>query len=196
MFWAQISAKGAKIVPKARFFVIFSSLVQYFSLKLHSVIACNNVQHVGDIKFKTFGSKFGPKGPNQFQNQVFCHFLKFGSLVFLEIVYNDSLHQFLTCKRVKIYEKKFRPKFGPKWPKSVLKLVFFTIFSSLVSLFFLEIAYNDSLQQCLICSSGKIKEKKLGSPNLGPILGFFAIFLSLVYQFSLKLDTMVACNNV
>ena len=32
-------------------------------------------------------------------NDVFCHFLKFGSLVFLKkIVYNDSLQQFLISR--------------------------------------------------------------------------------------------------
>ena len=112
------------------------------------------------------------RGQISFKTRFFCNFLKFGSLGFLEIAYNDNLQQFRTCKRGKIYDKKFGPKFGPKGPKSVVKLVFFTIFSSLVSLFFLEIAYSDSFQQCLICSSGKIKEKKLGSPNLGPKLGF------------------------
>ena len=35
------------------------------------------------------------------------HFFKFGSLVFLEIRYNDSLQQCLTTKRAKIHEKKF-----------------------------------------------------------------------------------------
>ena len=45
------------------------------------------------------------------------------------------------------------------------KLVFFTIFSS--SLVLLEIAYNDSLQQCLSASSGIIYEKKLFGSKAG-----------------------------
>ena len=40
---AQIWAKWAKIGPEPRFFVIFSSLVHYFSYKLHKMIAWNNV---------------------------------------------------------------------------------------------------------------------------------------------------------
>ena len=35
-------------------------------------------------------------GQNQAQNEVFHHFLEFGSLVFLEIAYSGSLQQCLT----------------------------------------------------------------------------------------------------
>ena len=41
------------------------------------------------------------------QNQVFCNFLKFGSLVFIEIAYNDSLQQCTTSSRGTTYDKKF-----------------------------------------------------------------------------------------
>ena len=34
-------------------------------------------------------------------------------------------------------------------------------------LVFLEIAYNDSLQQCITSSRNKTHEKKFGGPNLG-----------------------------
>ena len=37
----------------------------------------------------------------------FCHFLKFGSLVFLEIAYNDSVKQCVTSSRGKIHKKVF-----------------------------------------------------------------------------------------
>ena len=36
--------------------------------------------------------KFGPKGPKSDPKLDFCHLLKFGSLVFLEIVFSDSLY--------------------------------------------------------------------------------------------------------
>ena len=39
----QIQVKWTKIGPQTRFFAIFSSLVHWFSLKLHTMIACNNV---------------------------------------------------------------------------------------------------------------------------------------------------------
>ena len=50
-------------------------------------------------------------GLNQTQNEVFCHFLEFGSLVFLEIAYNDGLQQCLTSSRGKAREK-FSPNLG------------------------------------------------------------------------------------
>ena len=53
-------------------------------------------------------------GQNQAQNYVFCHFLKFGSLVFLEIACNDRLQQCLTSSRDKITQKVFRDQIRPK----------------------------------------------------------------------------------
>ena len=116
----------------------------------------------------------------------FCHILKFGSLVFFEIVYNDSLQQFLTSSRGKIHKKKILgPKFGPKGPKSGPKLVFCNClkFGSLV---FLEIAYNDSLQQCVTSSRDKTQEKNFWGPNLGqngPKSGPKLVFFPHLFKF-------------
>ena len=78
--------------------------------------------------FKTNEKHFwGPKWPKSGQKLggFFCHFLKFGSLVFLEIAYSDSLEQCLTFSRGKIHQKKnLEPKFGPKGSKSGPKLGF------------------------------------------------------------------------
>ena len=60
---------------------------------------------------------FGPAGLNQAQNKVFRHFLEFGSLVFLEIVYSDSLQQCLTSTRGENYEKRFGTQIGPNESK-------------------------------------------------------------------------------
>ena len=50
----------------------------------------------------------GPTTPNQAQNE-------FGSLVFLEISYSDSLQKFLTLSRGKTHEKTFWvPNLGQK----------------------------------------------------------------------------------
>ena len=104
---------------------------------------------------------------------VSCHFLNFGSLASLDIEYNNSLQQFLTSSKGKIYEKKiWGTKFGLKRAKIGPKTRFFAIFSSLVHWFFFEIAYNDSLQQFLTSRIGKIHEKKFCGPKLGPQLGF------------------------
>ena len=49
-------------------------------------------------KKKKMAARIGPKGS---KTSFFCHFLKFGSLVFLEIAYNDNLQQCLTSSRGK-----------------------------------------------------------------------------------------------
>ena len=55
----------------------------------------------------------------------FFAIFSFGSLVFLEIEYNDSLQQFITSSRGKTHEKKFwGPNLGHNMPKSGPKLVF------------------------------------------------------------------------
>ena len=56
---------------------------------------------------KFFCLKFGPTlGPKL---GVFFHLLKFGSLVFLEIAYNDNLQQCMICSRGKTQKLGFLP---------------------------------------------------------------------------------------
>ena len=137
---ARTWAKWAKIRPETRFFVIFSNLVYQFSLKLNTMIACNNVKHLVYVKSTNkffWGPNFGQRGQNPAQNQFFCNFLKFGSLVFLAIAYNDNLQQCITSDRGKTYEKKIwepnlgqnRPKSGPKLGFLLLSQVYFISFS-------------------------------------------------------------------
>ena len=99
---------------------------------------------------------------NQARNQVFCHFLKFGLLVFLAIVLNGSLKQCLTFSRGKTQ----RIIWGAQnWTKIGSKIRFFAIFSSLVGQFSFKlhkmIAWNNF--QLLVAKS--MKEIFLG-PNL------------------------------
>ena len=81
-------------------------------------------------KGKKIGSpNLDSTGLNQVQNEFFCHFIEFGSHVFFEIAYNDSLHltisKYLTSSRRKTLEKKLGgSKFGPNGPKSDPKLGF------------------------------------------------------------------------
>ena len=56
---------------------------------------------------KISGPNLGAMGLNQAQNEVFYHFLEFGSYVFLEIAYNETLQQFITSNRGTTYEKIF-----------------------------------------------------------------------------------------
>ena len=50
---------------------------------------------------------FAKTDQNQTKNYVFCHFLKFGSLIFLDIAQDCSLGQCLTSSRVKTSKTKF-----------------------------------------------------------------------------------------
>ena len=56
---------------------------------------------------KIDGPNLGSAGLNQAQNQVFRNFIGFGSHVFLEIAYYDSLRQCPTSNRDKTDEKTF-----------------------------------------------------------------------------------------
>ena len=123
-------------------------------------------------------------GQNRAQNKVFCHFLKFSSLVFLEIAYNDSLQQCLTSSTDKIYEKFFWAQICTKGDKIGSETRFFYHFLKFGSLDFLEIACNNSLQQCLISGRGTTHEKIFLGPTfgqIGPESRFFTIFSSLVH---------------
>ena len=73
---------------------------------------------------KIGGPNLSPMGLNQAQNKVFPHFLEFGSYVFLEIEYDDSLREYLTSSRGKIHEKNLGRKFWSNGPKSGPKLGF------------------------------------------------------------------------
>ena len=111
-FGDQTWAKWAKIWPQNRFFAIFSSLVHYFTFKLHRTIAWNNIQVVVEIKLtkKNWDPKNGPK-IRVYQT------LKFASLVFFGISWDCSLGQCLTSSRAEISKKNLWSKLGPNRPK-------------------------------------------------------------------------------
>ena len=91
---------------KNRFRTISSSGVCQFSLKSYAMVAGNNAQHAVEVTFLKIllGLKFRPK------TRFFCYFLKFGSLVLLEILVEaESM------------KKRFGPKFGPNVSKLVPK---------------------------------------------------------------------------
>ena len=74
------------------------------------------------------GLKVGPKGTKSGPKLVFflfCHFLKFGSLVFVEIARNGSLQQIITSISGKTLENLLGGQnLGQNGPKSDPKLVF------------------------------------------------------------------------
>ena len=92
------------------------------------------------------------------QNQVFCDFLKFSSLVFLEIAYNDGLQQFLTFSRGETPQKILVDQIQVKL-KSAQNQVF-CYFLKFYFLVFLEITQDDdSLGEYLNTSRGKTGKK-------------------------------------
>ena len=141
------------------------------------------------LKRKFDSLNLGQMGQNPAWNQVFCYFLKFGSLFFLEIAYNDSLQQCITSRRIRVDTIKiFGDQILAKGTKIGLETSFFCHFLKFCSLVFFEIAYNDTLQQCITSVRGKTQESFFWGPNLGqngpksgPKLDFFTIFSSLVH---------------
>ena len=114
-----------------------------------------------------WGKKFGGLNLGQMDQKLvpklgFCLFLKFGSLVFLEIAYDDNFQQYLTSSTSKIYEKNFWAQILAKETKIGAKTKFFWHFLKFGSLVFFEIANNDSFHQYLTSSRGKVYEKKSG----------------------------------
>ena len=72
---------------------------------------------------KNVGPKFVPEVSKSVQKLVFCHFLKFGWLVFLEIAYSDSLQR-LTTSRGRTCEKDLCSKLCRQVSESVPRLGF------------------------------------------------------------------------
>ena len=118
---------------------------------------------------KSFGYQIWAKiGP---ETRFFCHFLKFDSLVFLEIAYSYSLQQCLTCLvEVKSSKKFFGTNICAKGAKIGPEARFLANIFKFGSLVFLEITCNDSLKQCIT-----IKEPKSG-PKLGVFLPFSKVW--------------------
>ena len=179
-FCAQISVERAKIRPKTGFFPIFSSVVYQFFLKLHTMIACNNLQHLLEVKSMEKKKKIGTPNFGQVRpkTRFFCHFLKFGSLVFLGKEYNDSLQQFLTPSGVKIHKKIFGAK---------TSFFFFFAFSQVWFISFPCNCIQCSLQQYITSNRGKTCKRNFLGPNLdqnqaqNQVFDHFLKFSSLVF---------------
>ena len=97
IFRPNLDQRGQNLSQNQGFFTIFSSLVHQYSFKLHRMIAWNNILLIVVAKLtkKIGSSNLGHMTQNRAQNQVFCYFFKFGSLVFLEIAQDNSLEQCL-----------------------------------------------------------------------------------------------------
>ena len=114
-----------------------------------------------DLQNQIFETKFWwPKfWPNRAKLGPKLGSFPFSQGWFLEIVYSDSLEQCLTCISGKNHEKYFQdPNLGQRGQYRS-KTRFFDYFLKFGSLSSLEIAYNDSLQQCPTCSRDKSIKK-------------------------------------
>ena len=70
--------------PKLGYFAVLLSLDHTISVKLHTMIAGDNVSHLVELKLskKNLGPKSGPNRPKSGLNLGFSLFLKLCSLVF------------------------------------------------------------------------------------------------------------------
>ena len=107
-------------------------------------------------------------------------------LVFLEITYNVSLQQCVGFITGKIHKKVFGAQLWAKEAKIRSKTRFFCHLLQFGLLVYLEIAYNDSLQQCITSSRGKTHETDFWGTKFGlkrariwPEIRFFVFFSSL-----------------
>ena len=178
-------------MPKISFFCHF--------LKLGPLVFLEIAYNDSLQQYLTFSSRkicvqnFGQMDQNPTQNQVFCNFLKFGSLVFLEIRYNDRLQQCSKSSRGATYRKKFGERIWGKMGQNQAQNQVFCHFLKFGSLDFLEIAYTDTLQQCITSSRAKtyqiIFRKQIWcktSQNLAQnqVFGFFLKFNFFFVSFS------------
>ena len=105
-------------------------------------------------------------GQNQARNQFFCHFLKFSSLISLEIPYSDRMQQCITSTRGKPTREIFGDQIWVKRTKISPKIRFFAIFSNLIHQFFFKL--HKMIAQNNVKLLVELKPaKKLGGSHLG-----------------------------
>ena len=130
---------------------------------------------VGQRPMKSFSSVYPSVCPSVHPS---LNCLKIGSLVFSDIVQDDTWPWYLVTDETRFLNKIFgSPNMGPMGLNQAQNEVFhhFLEFGLYV---FLEFAYNDSFQQYLTSSRGKTHEKNFGAQiwakqtKLGPKLGF------------------------
>ena len=77
VFRAKMWAKRAKIRPETRFFTIFSSLVYWFSLRLHAMIALKQciISSRGKTHQRNLGQNRPKSGPKLVSFSILSSFL-------------------------------------------------------------------------------------------------------------------------
>ena len=159
-----MSAKSAKIGLKTGFFAIFSSLAHQFSLQLHTLIACNNVQLEVEVTSMR----------KNFWAQICVKYAKIQSQINFFAIFSSLMHQFSFKLQRMIASKnlgKTHTKNGSlnqaKMAQILTQDQVFCCFFKFRLLVFEEIAQDDSLDKTLVHCLDETLEKKYGSPNLG-----------------------------
>ena len=101
-----------------------------------------------------------------FWKNSFCHSF-WNKILFLILCMMIADHDILWLTEPDFWKKNLGGPNLRQMSKIGLKARFFYYYLKFGSLVSLDIAYNDSSQQCLTYSWGKIHEKKLWGPNLG-----------------------------
>ena len=183
-FQSKFGSRGPKSVSKLGFSPIsqvwfISFLWNWYNDSLQQCLACTRGKIQGKI---LFGHKFGPNGQKSALKLGFLQFSQVWFISFPWYCIHDSLQQCLTCSRNKIHEKNLGDPNLFKGAKIGPETSFFCNFLKFGPLVFLEIVYNDSLQQCLLCSRSKIYGKILAKvAKIVPETRFLAIFSSLAH---------------
>ena len=185
-----------KLCIKKFYVSISSNSLKVFCEWLYEKTNFNSLLDPVSLEYNFLGSVLW----NHFQSvglsdSLSLSFLKVGSLVFSGIVHDDSWPWFLATDDARFLKKKLTARILAKWAKIGQKKVF-CHFYKFVLLVFHKIAHNDSLQQCLTSSRGKIHTKKiflpqfgLKEPKLGLKLGFLLfsqVLLEITYNDSLQ----------
>ena len=104
--------------PKISFFFChflkFRSLFFYYTVYDDSLEQCLTTSRGTPPSIKKGDPNLDHMDQNQTQNQVFCHFFKFGSFIFLEIAQEHSLEHCLTTSREKTHGKNLGVQIGSK----------------------------------------------------------------------------------
>ena len=122
----KFGPKGLKSGPKICFchFLEFSSLVFLESAYKYSLQQSLTSSRCKFHEKMFWDPNLGQRGESQVPKYVFCHFLKFGSLVFLDIAYNYSLQECITSRRDKTHKINFWDQIWAKtcqnWAKTCL----------------------------------------------------------------------------
>ena len=155
-------ARKAKYSILASILNIFQNFKSFQNLHtyLYKTMCTSHGFLISCFELETFFKKY------HFLKNSFCHSF-WNKILFLILCMMIADHDILWLTEPDFWKKNLGGPNLRQMSKIGLKARFFYYYLKFGSLVSLDIAYNDSSQQCLTCSWGKIHEKKLWDPNLG-----------------------------